>query len=119
MGKNKEKIENMKKQTQRVRYGRTAFYLLAETKLKNEFLEKRKKGMSVKLWWLWACVKQLIKDLYLFTSIYYSRDIYQNKDIANKDQTPLPFILDDNKTYAEKGLKDVAKTGAAGLDKHQ
>ena len=58
----------MKKQIQRVRSRRTAFYPLAETKLnlslKNEFLEKRKKGMSAKLWWLRARVKQLIKDLY-------------------------------------------------------
>ena len=36
------------------------------------------------------------------------------------DQTPLPHILDDNKTYATTNSKDVvAKAGNSGLDKRQ
>ena len=29
------------------------------------------------------------------------RCVYQTKDIANIDQTPLPFVLDDGKSYAD------------------
>ena len=48
------------------------------------------------------------------------RGVYLLSDIANMDQTPLPFILDDGKTYNETNEKDViCKTGASGLDKHQ
>ena len=35
------------------------------------------------------------------------RGVYQTKDIANMDQTPLPFVLDDGKTYADKGSSEV------------
>ena len=36
------------------------------------------------------------------------------------DQTPLPYILDDGKTYNEINEKDViCKTGASGLGKRQ
>ena len=31
------------------------------------------------------------------------RGVYQTKDIANMDQAPLPFVLDDGKTSADKG----------------
>ena len=49
-----------------------------------------------------------------------SSGVYQAKDIANMDQTPLPFILDDNKTYVTTSSKDViAKSGSSGLDKRQ
>ena len=33
------------------------------------------------------------------------RETFQLKDIANMDQTPLPFILDDNRTYDTVGAK--------------
>ena len=46
--------------------------------------------------------------------------VYTLKDIANMDQTPLPFILDDGKTYSVTNEKDVVcKTGSPGLDKRQ
>ena len=35
------------------------------------------------------------------------RGVYQTKEIANIDQTPLPLVLDDGKTYAEKGSSEV------------
>ena len=36
------------------------------------------------------------------------------------DQTPLPFVLDDGKTYDKKGVKEVwVQSGQAGLDKRQ
>ena len=37
-----------------------------------------------------------------------------------KDQTPLPFVLDDGKTYANKGSSEVwCISGSFGLDKRQ
>ena len=33
--------------------------------------------------------------------------VYQTKDIANMDQTPLPFVLENGKTYADKGISEV------------
>ena len=48
------------------------------------------------------------------------RGVYQTKDIANMDQTPLPFELDDGKTYADKGSSEVwCVSGSSGLDKRQ
>ena len=48
------------------------------------------------------------------------RGVYQVKDIANMDQTPLPFTLDDGKTYADKGSSEVwCASGSSGLDKRQ
>lgn len=41
-------------------------------------------------------------------------------DIANMDQTPLPFVLDDGKTYEGTGKKEVwTASAASGLDKRQ
>ena len=48
------------------------------------------------------------------------RGVYQTKDIANMDQTPLPFVLDDGKTYSDKGSSEVwCVSGSSGLDKRQ
>ena len=48
------------------------------------------------------------------------RGVYQTKDIANTDQTPLPFVLDDGKTFADKGSSKVRRvSGSSGLDKRQ
>ena len=48
------------------------------------------------------------------------RGKYEDCDIANMDQTPLPFVLDDGKTYSVAGAKEVwCATGATGLDKRQ
>ena len=45
---------------------------------------------------------------------------YQDGDIANMDQTPLPIVLDDGKTYDIKGVKEVwAQSGQSGIDKLQ
>ena len=36
------------------------------------------------------------------------------------DQTPLPFVLDDGKTYADKGSSETwCVSGSSGLDKRQ
>ena len=41
-------------------------------------------------------------------------------DLANMDQTPLTFGLDDRKTCDKKGVKEVwAQSGPSGLDKRQ
>ena len=48
------------------------------------------------------------------------RGVYQLKDLANMDQTPLPFVLDDGKTYDKTGVDEVwCASGASGLDKRQ
>ena len=48
------------------------------------------------------------------------RGTYQLRDLGNMDQTPPPFVMDDNKTYESKGAKEVwCVTGASGLDKRQ
>ena len=61
-----------------------------------------------------------IKSFHQYLLKVCSRGVCQVKDIANMDQTPLPFIMDANKTYEETNSKDVvAKTGASGLDKRQ
>ena len=50
----------------------------------------------------------------------FKNQLYQANDIANMDQTPLPFILDDKKAYARTNVKDViAKTGNSGWNKRQ
>ena len=50
----------------------------------------------------------------------HRRGVYQTKDIGNMDQTPLPFVLDDGKTYADKGSSEVwCVSGSSGLDKRQ
>ena len=48
------------------------------------------------------------------------RGVYQTKDIANMDQTPLPFVHEDGKTYADKGSIEVwCISRSSGLDKRQ
>ena len=48
------------------------------------------------------------------------RGVYQTKDIADIDQTPLPFVLDDGKTYADKGISEVwCVSRFSALDKRQ
>lgn len=48
------------------------------------------------------------------------RGTYKLGDIANMDQTPLPFVLNDGKTYDPKGSKEVwCTSGPSGLDKRQ
>ena len=45
---------------------------------------------------------------------------FKASDLANMDHTPLPFVLDDGKTYNKKGSKEVwAQSGQSGLDKRQ
>ena len=48
------------------------------------------------------------------------RGKFELSDIANMDQTPLPFVLDDGKTYNDKGEKEIwCATAPSGLDKRQ
>ena len=43
---------------------------------------------------------------------------FKATDLANMDQTPLPFVLDDGKTYYKKVVKEIwAQSGQSGLDK--
>ena len=45
---------------------------------------------------------------------------YNLCDLANMDQIPLPFVLEDNKSYDTKGVDEVwCGTGQSGLDKRQ
>ena len=46
--------------------------------------------------------------------------VFSLKDIANMDQTPLPFVLNDRKTYDDTGATEVwCASAASGLDKRQ
>ena len=48
------------------------------------------------------------------------RGKFQLKDIANMDQMPLPFVLDDNRTYDTVSAKEIwVRSGQSGLDKRQ
>ena len=35
------------------------------------------------------------------------RGTYASRDLAYMDQIPLPFVLDDKKTYDKKGVEEV------------
>ena len=49
-----------------------------------------------------------------------TRGKFQLKDIANMDQTPLPFLLDYTRTYDIVGAKEIwVRSGHSGLDKRQ
>ena len=48
------------------------------------------------------------------------RGVYQTINIANMDQTPLLFVCDDGKTYANKGSSEVwCVPGSSVLEKRQ
>ena len=48
------------------------------------------------------------------------RGVYRTRDIANMDQAPLPFVLDDGKTYADKRRSEVwCVSESSRLDKRQ
>lgn len=48
------------------------------------------------------------------------RGKYEDCDTANMDQTPLPFVLDDGKSYDSTGAKEVwCSNASSGLDKRQ
>ena len=65
-------------------------------------------------------MEPVIKKFHSYLSRLRSNSDYQDGDIANMDQTPLPFVLDDGKTYGIKGVKEVwAHSGHYGLDKRQ
>ena len=45
------------------------------------------------------------------------RRTFSLADIANMDQTPLPFVMDDGKTYNQTGSKEIwCASGSSGLD---
>ena len=65
-------------------------------------------------------MEELVKKFHSHLLKVRGRGTYQLCDIANMDQTPIPFILDDCKTYASTGSKDVwSLSGKTGLDKRQ
>ena len=48
------------------------------------------------------------------------RGTFSLADIANMDQTPLPFVMDDGKTYNQTGSKEIwCASGSSGLEKRQ
>ena len=45
---------------------------------------------------------------------------FKASDLANMNQTALPFVLDDGKSYDKEGVKEVwAQSGQSGPDKRQ
>ena len=137
--RNEEKIRKQKRNSKGVR-GRKAMFPLLEEKLLDEFTERRSQGKIVKK------LSSLIDGLLdfadtkisstqnsrvakvAFTTKGFCREIsckvvegtqtFKLCDIANMDQSPLPFVLDDGTTYDEKGSK---KSGshAVNRDKRQ
>ena len=48
------------------------------------------------------------------------RGTFSLADIANMDQTPLPFVMYDGKTYNQIGSKEIwCASGSSGLEKRQ
>ena len=48
------------------------------------------------------------------------RGTFALRDIANIDQTPLPFVLDDGRTYDDKGSEEVwFRSNKSSFDKRQ
>ena len=65
-------------------------------------------------------IESSLKTFHRYLSYLRRSGTYQLADIANMDQTPLPFILDDKITHETTGSKDVCcRSGASGLDKRQ
>ena len=61
-----------------------------------------------------------IKKFHSFLLRLRNTGTFQASDLANMDQTPLPFVLDDGKTYGKKGVKEFwAQSGQSDLDKRQ
>ena len=129
--RNEEKIRKQKRNSKGVR-GRRAMYPLLEEKLLEEFTERRSQGKIVKK------LSSLIDGLLdfadtkisstqnsrvakvAFTTKGFCREIsckvvegtqtFKLCDIANMDQTPLPFVLDDGTTYDEKDQRNLVHT---------
>lgn len=68
------------------------------------------------------------KQFYVFATEKFSeksigeckRETFTLKDLDNMDQTPLPFVIDDNRTYEETGVDEVwIASGQLGLRKLQ
>ena len=61
-----------------------------------------------------------IKKFHSFLLRLRNTGNFKASDLANMDETPLPFVLDDGKTYDKKGVKEVwVQSGQSGLDKRQ
>ena len=65
-------------------------------------------------------LRQKIEEFHASVIRERKRGTYSLRDLANMDQTPLPFVLDDNKTYDKVGAKEVwIASGQSGLEKRQ
>ena len=65
-------------------------------------------------------LEPFIKKFHPYLSRLRSSGDHQDGDIVNMDQTPLPYVLDDGKTYDIKGVKEVwAQSRQSGLDKQK
>ena len=137
--KNEEIIQQQKHSSKASGRDCTAKYPIMEA----EYKEARAKGTFLKRWWFNTRAKQLLYGVALRRKTHAAqtdskqlapaitkfhlkllrvrrRGVYQPKDIANMDQTPLQFVLDDGKTYADKGSSEVwCVSGSSGLDKRQ
>ena len=67
-----------------------------------------------------TALEPAIKKFHSFLLRLRNTGNFKASDLANMDQTPLPFVLDDGKTYDKKGVKEVwVQSGQSGLDKRQ
>ena len=67
-----------------------------------------------------ATLKEAIQKFHAKLLRERIRGTFQLGDIANMDQTPLPFVLNDGRTYDTTGAEEVwCSSGASDLDKWQ
>ena len=98
-----------------------------EFRFSSYWFEQFQNWYNVSLQWKIHCSQKAKSDLEPVAKKFHSchsrlrsSGDYQDGDIANMEQTPLPFVLDDGKTYDIKDVKDVwAQSRQSGFDKRQ
>ena len=125
--KDERNIPKQKRKSKAVRTGSVRFPLM-EDQLNEEFLAMRRDGKRVKRWWFTTKAKQIfvgekfalrrkthaaqkspaqlrtpVEGFHSKVPRQRKRGTYQLRDLGNMDQTPLPFVVDDNKTYEKQG----------------
>ena len=67
-----------------------------------------------------AALRSAIENFHAKLLRERKRGNYALKDLGNMDQTPLPFVMDDNRTYEKTGASEVwIASGQSGLEKRQ
>ena len=96
-------------------------------KFSNRWFENFKKRFDISLRRKTHCSQKPPSELEMPIKQFHSyllhvrrNGTYGDCDIANMEQTPLPYVLDDGKTYDMVGAMEVwSQSGQSGLDKRQ